>query len=104
MVLQYAMSWAACLAPATRKCRRRWLTVGLGDVHIGATRVTIYIYILYDTFIYIHAHACKGAAARTATVPLEAGAAGYCTSFFVQACSGLRTSDWNSCRKFGTAV
>ena len=62
MVLQYAMSWAACLAPARRKRRRRWLTVGLGDVHIVATRVTIHTYInayipIYiDTYVHIHTH------------------------------------------------
>ena len=43
MVRQYEMSWAACLAPARRKRRRRWLTAGLGDVHIVATSVTIYL-------------------------------------------------------------
>ena len=50
MVRQYEMSWAACLAPARRKRRRRWLTAGLGDVHIVATSVTIYTYL----YTYIH--------------------------------------------------
>ena len=54
MVLQYEMSWAACLAPARRNRRRRWLTVGLVDAHIADTPcLNIYIYIYMYIYIYI---------------------------------------------------
>ena len=59
MVLQCEMSWAACLAPARRNRRRRWLTVGvLGDDHIVDTPcLNMYMYVDMYMYIYIETRA-----------------------------------------------